>query len=112
MNRDDREGAALRGNWAQLEALRAEVVRLTGENERLREQKMLNDLIHGPKGRERVARLVAENEALKQARRLLAEVQNGLTCESVHHVKADQHEFDEPCPVLARIDAFLEATNA
>lgn len=39
----------------------AAILELIAENERLREQCNLNDLVHGTKGRERVAALLAEN---------------------------------------------------
>ena len=48
---------------------------------------------------------------LDQAKRLMSDVRNGLSCDSVHHAKADRHGVADACPVLARIDAFLEAAK-
>lgn len=48
--------------------------------------------------------LKAENEIL---RNITAELRQGANCRTVHHCKADQHEFDEPCKVLARIDSAI-----
>jgi hypothetical protein len=33
-------------------------------------------------------------------------------CDGLNHPKADQHEGDEPCPILRRIDAALGAGHA
>lgn len=30
-----------------------------------------------------------------------------MSCEQLHHGKRDQHEYEQPCPVIARIDAAL-----
>lgn len=38
---------------------------------------------------------------------LVAEMRRGIECDSVHHYPKDYHDHDEPCPVLARIDAKL-----
>lgn len=51
-----------------------------------------------------VDRLKAENEAL---RKVANELRWSATCEHMHHDKPDWHEYDEPCKVLARIDAVL-----
>lgn len=48
--------------------------------------------------------LKAENEAL---RNVAIELRRWAMCENLHHVKADQHEHDQPCKVLARIDAAM-----
>ena len=48
--------------------------------------------------------LIAENEALRE---IATELRRWASCEHVHHDKLDQHEFDEPCKVLARIDKVL-----
>lgn len=51
-----------------------------------------------------VVRLKAESEAL---RKIATELRRWASCEHLHHEKRDQHEFDEPCKVLARIDKAL-----
>lgn len=48
--------------------------------------------------------LIAENEALRKA---AVELRRFAKCEDLHHNKADGHEYDEPCKVLARIDAAM-----
>lgn len=48
--------------------------------------------------------LKADNEAL---RKVANEFRRFATCEHMHHDKPDWHEYDEPCKVLARIDAVL-----
>jgi ABC-type uncharacterized transport system involved in gliding motility auxiliary subunit len=40
-------------------------------------------------------------------RKIATELRRWASCEHVHHDKSDQHEFDEPCKVLARIDRAL-----
>lgn len=45
-----------------------------------------------------------ENEAL---RKVAAELRRWACCQNLHHDKRDQHEADEPCKVLARIDAAM-----
>lgn len=37
------------------------------------------------------------------ARKVVHEVQNIVTCENLHHAKADQHKFGEACLPSARI---------
>lgn len=49
--------------------------------------------------------LLAENLALHKVAR---ELRRWATCEHLHHEKVDQHEADEPCKVLARIDKALK----
>ena len=45
-----------------------------------------------------------ESEAL---RKVADELRRFAVCEHVHHDRADQHEADEPCKVLVRIDAAM-----
>ncbi len=51
-----------------------------------------------------IGNMTAENESL---RKIASELRRGSSCESVHHDHREQHEFDEPCKVLARIDVEL-----
>jgi hypothetical protein len=48
--------------------------------------------------------LKAENKAL---RKLNFELRGAAKCESLHHCLSEQHDFNEPCKVLDRIDAAL-----
>lgn len=48
--------------------------------------------------------LKAEVEAL---RNLTRELRGSAECINVHHCKSEQHDLDEPCKVLARIDAAM-----
>ena len=48
--------------------------------------------------------LKVENGVL---RRVATELRNWAECEHVHHSKSEHHEHDEPCKVLARIDAAM-----
>jgi hypothetical protein len=48
--------------------------------------------------------LKAENESL---RKVANELRRFAMCEHLHHDKIDQHEYDQPCKVLARIDSAL-----
>lgn len=48
---------------------------------------------------------------LEQAKRLMVVMRSSLSCESVPHTEFEQHWDDAPCPVLARIDAFLEVAR-
>lgn len=48
--------------------------------------------------------LKAEVEAL---RNLARELRGSAECTNVHHCKSEQHDLDEPCKVLARIDAVM-----
>lgn len=54
-------------------------------------------------GRE-VDRLNGENASL---RGIAEELLRSVDCNHVHHRKADQHEHDEPCKVILRIQAAL-----
>jgi hypothetical protein len=38
---------------------------------------------------------------------LLSEMRRGIECTSLHHKRSEQHGYDDPCKVLARIDAKL-----
>jgi hypothetical protein len=49
--------------------------------------------------------------AVDYLRELLAQVRP-RNCDGLHHPKADQHEGDEPCPILARIDAAVTAGHS
>lgn len=62
------EGAEMLGTDARylLKADPGSILELIAENELLREQCELNDLVHGTKGRERVAALLAKNEVLRK----------------------------------------------
>ena len=60
--------------------------------------------LHSPKFGGLLDELVAENESL---RKVANELRRWASCEHVHHDKKDQHEYDQPCKVLARIDAAL-----
>lgn len=48
--------------------------------------------------------LKTEVEAL---RNLARELRGSAECINVHHCKSEQHDLDEPCKVLARIDAAM-----
>lgn len=47
-----------------------------------------------------------------ELRKIVAELRQGANCRTVHHCRAEQHEFDEPCKVLARIDAAIAKGSA
>lgn len=50
-------------------------------------------------------------EDYKACRKLLIRVlsvSNRPKCHDVHHCKADQHEYDVECPVLARWDKVID----
>ena len=51
-----------------------------------------------------LGKLGAESEAM---RKTATELRRWAQCSNLHHEKADRHEFDEPCKVLARIDKAL-----
>lgn len=51
-----------------------------------------------------IERLKAEVESV---RKIAIELRSCAECSNVHHCRAEQHEFDEPCKVLARIDAAM-----
>ena len=77
----------------------------TAEQERDQLRAEIAGLRTGYEAYERVnAELKAEVEKL---RKLAAELRGSAECHNVHHCKAEQHEFCEPCKVLARIDAAL-----
>lgn len=88
---------------AMVLALLAEIDRLDRES-----QNLSNKL--GDCDRERRAsraerdQLKVENEAL---RKLCAEMRDSVECRNLHHRNLEQHEYDEPCKVLARIDAAM-----
>lgn len=44
---------------------------------------------------------------IEDLRKIATELRRWASCEHVHHDKRDQHEYDEPCKVLARIDKVL-----
>lgn len=48
--------------------------------------------------------LKSDIEAL---RKITTELRRWASCEHIHHDTRDYHEHDEPCKVLARIDAIL-----
>jgi len=51
-----------------------------------------------------VLALIDEVESL---RKITAELRRWAMCENLHHEKDDQHRHDQPCKVLARIDAAM-----
>lgn len=65
--------------------------------------------------REEASSLEAERDTLRkqldEAMKLLRIAASGASCNSVHHDKKDQHAYDEQCPVLHSIYAWLEANN-
>jgi len=69
--------------------VRAEVVRLKSEVARSTEREILQ---------------LAEIESL---RKVANELRRFSVCEHMHHDRPDQHEADEPCKVLTRIDAII-----
>lgn len=81
------------------QALKAEVDRLSGECEGC-PMAIAEEL--------RIERdaLRAQVDALRNAG---LELRRFVSCNDVHHDRAEQHEYDEPCKVLARIDAALQA---
>ncbi|MCV0420085.1 MAG: hypothetical protein K5804_17730 [Microbacterium sp.] len=101
--------AIMADDWADyVAAIEPQVViDLIDENERLdRESQNLSSQL-GACDRER-RQLKAESEAL---RRVANELRRFAGCNDVHHDRADQHEYDEPCKVLARIDSVLGQRN-
>jgi len=55
------------------------------------------------------AKLIAELSAERAARKALEEAlwRSNRECCQVGHTKSDQHDYDAPCPVEARIVAAL-----
>lgn len=53
------------------------------------------------------------NDELVDLRKLNFELRGAARCEHLHHCKSEQHDFNEPCKVLDRIDAAMnnEATT-
>lgn len=51
-----------------------------------------------------ILELIAESESL---RKIAEELLRSVDCNHVHHCKADQHEYDEPCKVILRIKSAL-----
>lgn len=51
-----------------------------------------------------IGELMAENESL---RKVATELRRFASCEHLHHDKPDQHEADEPCKVIIRLDAAM-----
>ena len=56
-------------------------------------------------------RAAAAEAAVDSLRELLAQ-SRPHNCDGLNHAAADQHEGDEPCPILARIDAAVTAGHA
>ncbi len=86
------------------------VLALIAENERLqREEK--NDAIAYKAAIERQEELRTERNLLKAdneaLRKVAKELRRWACCPNLDHDKADQHEIDEDCKVLARIDAVM-----
>ena len=46
-------------------------------------------------------------EEVEALRNLAREPRGSAECTNVHHCKSEQHDLDEPCKVLARIDAVM-----
>lgn len=90
--------------------LKAEVERLTTDNSSLRGSCAKLGVEHAGmvrihrKANTEIRRLSAEVEAL---RNLARELRGSAECINVHHCKSEQHDLDEPCKVLARIDAAM-----
>lgn len=106
------EGESISDAWEDFEsgANPAAVLALISEVEGLRAQ-------HGRDSAELRSLSQARDDARKERDQLKAEVEalRNLTrelrgsaeCINVHHCKSEQHDLDEPCKVLARIDAAM-----
>lgn len=105
--------------WAEAASFRADCADWKRNTEALQEflgEKTLEEValellaenagLHtGYKAYEQVnAELRAEVEKL---RKLATELRGSAECNNVHHCTAEQHDLDEPCKVLARIDAAM-----
>ena len=55
--------------------------------------------------------LLTLRKQLDEATVLMHAVASGVTCNTVHHCKADRHMHDEPCPVVGRFNAWMEASK-
>ena len=51
--------------------------------------------------------VLLEAEFVGDLRKAADELRRFARCEDLHHNKDDGHEYDEPCKVLARIDAAM-----
>jgi len=49
---------------------------------------------------------------VESLRKVATELRRWACCPNLHHDKADQHALDEPCKVLARIDAAMRKPQA
>ncbi|WP_139214047.1 hypothetical protein [Pseudomonas sp. NFACC02] len=91
---------------ATLQAAKGEIERLRLDNQS--KDGSLKALGKNLKDRERQLRklggVVEENKALRE---LTTELYRSVECSNVHHCKAEQHGDDEPCKVLARIEATM-----
>lgn len=56
----------------------------------------------------RCERLEAENAALKA---LVIELRRAANCATAHHKASERHSSTEPCPVMARFDAAIDAAR-
>ncbi len=58
-----------------------------------------------------IGEIMGESDKLKveveMLRNLARELRGSAECTNVHHFKSEQHDLDEPCKVLARIDAAM-----
>ncbi len=56
--------------------------------------------------------LNAARDEIESLRKVAVGLRRWAMCENLHHDKADWHEADEPCKVLARIDATMNKEKA
>jgi hypothetical protein len=89
------------------------IARLEGENKQLKADR---ERYENNSGEWEVSALhwMAEYDMMKAENESLRKVANELrrfaVCEHMHHDKIDQHEHDEPCKVLRRIDSALNSS--
>lgn len=106
------EGESISDAWEDFESAAnpAAVLALIAEVEGLRAQ-------HGRDSAELRSLCQARDDARKERDQLKAEIEalrnlarelrGSAECTNVHHCKSEQHDLDEPCKVLARIDAAM-----
>lgn len=94
-----------------------ELVEVVAERDRLKTEVEGLRAQHGRDSAELRSLCQARDDARKERDQLKAEVESlrnlarelrgSAECINVHHCKSEQHDLDEPCKVLARIDAAM-----
>lgn len=94
-----------------------ELVEVVAERDRLKTEVEGLRAKHGRDSAELRSLCQARDDARKERDQLKAEVESlrnlarelrgSAECINVHHCKSEQHDLDEPCKVLARIDAAM-----